>query len=123
MPPVPLDTTIDTVVGYLHRRGRSSLALTAGEAATLAVAVVRGCAAAPSRAAGAQWRITAEGRPVLVDDPDGDDLLEGSVAVLDDLTSLGPLEVRLGIPRVRAARLTAPPPAGGPPERRVPARP
>lgn len=119
MPPVPLDTTIDTVVGYLQRRGRSSLALTAGEAATLAVAVVRGCAAAPSRAAGAQWRITAEGRPVLVDDPDSDDVLEVSVAVLDDLTSLVPLDVRPGFARLRDALLTDPPPMWDTLERRL----
>lgn len=116
---VPLDTTIDTVVGYLHRRRRSALPLTAGEAATLAVTVVRGCAGAPSRAAGAQWRITAEGRPVLVDDPGGDDVLEASVAVLDDVTSLVPLDVRPGFARLRDALLTDPPPTWDALERRL----
>lgn len=119
MHPVPLDTTIDTVIGYLRRRRRSALPLTAGEAATLAVAVVRGCAAAPSRAAGAQWRITAEGRPLLVDDPGGDDVLEASVAVLNDLTSLVPLDVRPGFARLRDALLTDPPPTWDTLERRL----
>ncbi|WP_036327213.1 hypothetical protein, partial [Microbacterium sp. B19] len=111
--------TIDTVVGYLHRRRRSALPLTAGEAATLAVAVVRGRAAAPSRAAGAQWRITAEGRPVLVDEPGGDDVLEASVAVLDDLASLVPPDVRPGFARLRDALLTDPPPTWDTLERRL----
>ena len=109
MHPGPLDTTIDTVRGYLFRRRRSALPLTAGEAATVAVAVVRGCATASSRAAGAQWRLTAEGRPVLVEDPDGDDLLAVSAGVLDDLASMVPPDVRPGFARLRDALLTDPP--------------
>lgn len=105
----PIDTTVGTVVGYLDRRRRSALVLTAGEAATLAIGVLRGCGAAPSRAARAQWHLTAEGRPVLVDDPDGDDLLSATVAVLDQLARLVHADVQPGFIRLRDGVLTAPP--------------
>ncbi|MFS0793904.1 hypothetical protein [Microbacterium sp. 1P10AE] len=107
----PLDTTIDSVAGYLHRRRRSAFALTTGEAATLAIGVVRGCAAAPSRAAGGEWRLTAEGRPVLEDHPGGADIVTATVAVLDELVSLVDADVRPGFARLRDGVLTDPPPA------------
>jgi hypothetical protein len=107
----PLDTTIDSVAGYLHRRRRSAFAVTTGEAATLAVGVVRGCAAAPSRAAGGEWRLTAEGRPVLDDHPGGADIVTATVAVLDELVSLVDADVRPGFARLRDGVLTDPPPA------------
>ena len=106
-----LDTTIDSVTGYLHRRRRSALALTTGEAATLAIGVVRGCAAAPSRAVAGEWRLTAEGRPVLDDDPGGVDVMAATVAVLDELMSLVDGDVRPGFARLRDGVLTDPPPA------------
>lgn len=107
-PPV---TTIDTLAGYLHRRSRSALALTAGEAATLAIAVVRGCASASSRAAPGEWRLTPEGRPVLLRGVGDDDLLAATIAVLDELVALVSADVRPGFARVRDGVLTEPPPA------------
>ena len=110
MQPTPSPPTIDTVSGYLRRRGRSAHALTAGEAATLAIAVVRGCATAPSRAAPEEWRLTPEGRPVLVAHPGGDDVLAAMVAVLDEVASLVSADVRPGFARLRDGVLTEPPP-------------
>lgn len=110
MQPTPSPPTIDTVSGYLRRRGRSAHALTAGEAATLAIAVVRGCATAPSRAAPGEWRLTPEGRPVLVAHPGGDDVLAATVAVLDEVASLVSADVRPGFARLRDGVLTEPPP-------------
>ncbi|SIR55238.1 hypothetical protein [Microbacterium sp. RURRCA19A] len=110
MHPTPLPQTIDTVAGYLRRRGRSSHVLTAGEAATLAIAVVRGCAAAPSRAAPGEWRLTAEGQPVLVAHPGGEDVLAVTVAILDEVASLVSADVRPGFARLRDGVLTEPPP-------------
>ncbi|WP_396646095.1 hypothetical protein [Microbacterium sp.] len=115
----PFDTTIDSVAGYLHRRRRSGVPLTAGEAATLAIAVVRGCADAPSRAVGAQWRLTAEGRPVLCEDPRGPDVLTVTAAVLDDLVSLVDADVRPGFARLHDGVLTDPPPVWARLERRL----
>lgn len=111
MQPTPSPPTIDTVSGYLHRRERSAHALTAGEAATLAIAVVRGCATAPSRAAPGEWRLTAEGRPVLVAHPGGDDVLAATVTVLDEVASLVSADVRPGFARLRDGMLTEPPPS------------
>mgnify|MGYP001029148550 FL=1 len=107
---MPLPQTIDTVSGYLRRRGRSSHVLTAGEAATLAIAVVRGCAAAPSRAAPGEWRLTAEGQPMLVAHPGGEDVLSVTVAILDEVASLVSVDVRPGFARLRDGVLTEPPP-------------
>ncbi|MDI9890396.1 hypothetical protein [Microbacterium sp. IEGM 1404] len=110
MQPTPSPPTIDTVSGYLRRRGRSAHALTAGEAATLAIAVVRGCATAPSRAAPGEWRLTPEGRPVLVAHPGGDDVLAATVTVLNEVASLVSADVRPGFARLRDGVLTDPPP-------------
>lgn len=111
MHPIPPVTTIDTLAGYLHRRSRSALALTAGEAATLAIAVVRGCASASSRAAPGEWRLTPEGRPVLLHGVGDDDVLAATIAVLDELVALVSADVRPGFARVRDGVLTEPPPA------------
>ena len=105
----PLDTTIDSVVGYLRRRRRSALVLTTGEAATLAIGVVRGCANAPTRASGGRWLLTAEGRPFLEHDPEGEDVLTATVAVLDEVVSLVDADVRPGFRRLRDGVLTEPP--------------
>ena len=110
MHPTSPVATIDTIAGYLYRRRRSAIPLTAGEAATVAIAVVRGCAAAPSRAAEGQWRLTAEGRPVLIADPEGDNVLSDTVAVLDDIAALVSADVRPGFTRLRDGVLTEPPP-------------
>lgn len=111
MHPTPPVTTIDTLAGYLHRRSRSAITLTAGEAATLAIAVVRGCASASSRAAPGQWRLTPEGRPVLLHGAGDDDVLAATIAVLDELVALVSADVRPGFARVRDGVLTEPPPA------------
>lgn len=119
MQPTPSPPTIDTVCGYLRRRGRSAHALTAGEAATLAIAVVRGCVTAPSRAAPGEWRLTPEGRPVLVAHPGGDDVLAATVTVLDEVASLVSADVRPGFARLRDGVLTEPPPTWALLERRL----
>ncbi|MBT9607022.1 hypothetical protein [Microbacterium sp.] len=112
-------TTIDSLEGYLHRRRRSALPLTPGEAATIAIAVVRGCADASLRARGGQWRLTAEGRPVLVPDPDADDVLAATARILDELVTLVDADVRPGFARLRDVVLTEPPRAWDIGERRL----
>ncbi|CAH0258620.1 hypothetical protein [Microbacterium sp. Bi128] len=112
-------TTIDSLEGYLHRRRRSALPLTPGEAATIAIALVRGCADASLRARGGQWRLTAEGRPVLVPDPDADDVLAATARILDELVTLVDADVRPGFARLRDLVLTEPPRAWDIAERRL----
>lgn len=111
--------TIDSVEGYLHRRRRSALPLTPGEAATIAIGVVRGCADSALRTTGGRWRLTAEGRPVLVPDPGADDVLAATARILDDLVSLVPADVRPGFARLRDGVLTEPPRAWDIGERRL----
>lgn len=115
----PAVPTIDNVEGYLHRRRRSALPLTPGEAATIAIGVVRGCADSAMRTTGGRWRLTAEGRPVLVPGPGADDVLAATARILDDLVSLVPADVRPGFARLRDAVLTDPPRAWEIGERRL----
>ncbi|MDF2993866.1 MAG: 5-nucleotidase/2,3-cyclic phosphodiesterase [Microbacterium sp.] len=105
----PALTVTERLDDYLRRRARSGLPLTPGETVTVAVGVLRGCHDAADRARGAAWGLTARGRPLLVDAPDGDDALGATAIVLAQLAPLTASDGRDLIERARDAILTQPP--------------
>ncbi|WZH36437.1 MAG: hypothetical protein PIR02_17010 [Microbacterium enclense] len=105
----PTPTVTERLDDYLRRRACSGLPLAPGETVTIAVGVLRGCHDAADRARGAAWGLTARGRPVLVDGPDGEDAVGATATVLAELAPLTASDGRDLIERARDAILTQPP--------------
>ncbi len=95
---------------YLRRRARSTVPLTAGEAVTAAVGLLRGCRGAAAAREGTTWWLTATGCPVAVDDPGGPD---GVAATAESLAHLAEIaadpSTRDILGRARESVLTRPP--------------
>ena len=95
---------------YLHRRVRSTVALTAGEVVTAAVGLLRGCRRATGRIDGTIWWLTASGCPVIVEDPGGPDAVEATAQSLAQLSSAAVDDTtRSIVDRARESVLTRPP--------------
>lgn len=113
------DAVLETLDDYLHRRARSTLPLTPGEAATIAIEVVRGCAETAHRRAPGAWRLTPHGRPVFVSESGRDDVFTATASVLERLIVLLADDERAPFARVREGLLTEPPRAWDSLERRL----
>ncbi|MEV7875608.1 hypothetical protein [Microbacterium sp. NPDC089188] len=83
-------TPVEPFIVYLRRRGASATALTPGEVVTAAVGLLRGCRSAAVRGGGAAWWLTAEGRPVVVEDHGAPDVVASTADGLRRLAVLVP---------------------------------
>lgn len=82
-------TPVEPFVDYLRRRSASATVLTPGEVVTAAVGLLRGCRAA-ARSTGAAWWLTAEGRPVVVEEHEAPDVVAATADGLRRLAALIP---------------------------------
>lgn len=107
-------------LAYLHRRGASATVFTPGEIVTATVGLLRGCRRAAGRAGGTAWWLTAEGRPVVVDDASAPDVVTATADSLGRLAALTPdPTTRDLVDRARAAVSTRPPRGWDAVERRL----
>ncbi|MFN3949379.1 hypothetical protein [Microbacterium sp.] len=101
---------IEPFDAYLRRRARSTTVLTPGEAVTATVGLLRGCRRAAGRLGGVSWWLTAEGRPVPIEDAEAPDAVEATAETLARLGALSPDdETREIVRKARESMLTRPP--------------
>jgi hypothetical protein len=79
---------VEPLDAYLRRRARSALALTPGEAVTIAVAMLRGCRRATGPISGTRWWLRADGCPVAVREDDGPDAIAAVATVFERLATM-----------------------------------
>lgn len=110
---VVLPVCPESVDAFVRRRQGSGAHLTRGEAVTIGVSLIRGCAEALAHdhRVGAWW-LTEAGRPVFATDASPLPLLEGTLGLLDALSRAVPHPTAwadaasaLSMPRVSAAEL------------------
>lgn len=113
------DAALEPLDDYFLRRARSTLPLSPGEAATIAIAVLRGCAETAHRRTPGAWCLTPFGRPVFIVDGGRDDVFTATASVLERLIALLTTDERPAFARVREGLLTEPPRAWDALERRL----
>ena len=79
---------VEPFAAYVRRRGASATVMTPGEVVTAAVGLLRGCRRAAGQGGGASWWLTADGRPVVVEEDDAPDVVAATADSFRRLAAL-----------------------------------
>lgn len=79
---------VEPLDAYLHRRDRSGLMLSPGEAVTAVIGLLRGCRGLEHPERSARWWLTSDGRPAAADDEGAGDIIAETSDSLGTLVTL-----------------------------------